>query len=135
MWTIKGTNLGKDATCFADGVGSIKPGARLDVLLADDMVGIKENATPLQRQKSSETYWQVVDPMLVPGSKRWYIGTRWHEDDFYAELTRKGVPTYQRRSLEDSGPPVGRSHFAVAAVHKLRVGRPGIDATVIGPHW
>jgi phage terminase large subunit-like protein len=68
------------------------------------MVGIKENATPLQRQKSSETYWQVVDPMLVPGSKRWYIGTRWHEDDFYAELTRKGVPTYQRRSLEDSGP-------------------------------
>jgi sulfur transfer protein SufE len=22
----------------------------------------------------------------VPKSKRWYIGTRWHEDDFYAEL-------------------------------------------------
>jgi len=104
VWTIKGTNLGKDATCFADGVGSIKPGARLDVLMADDMVGIKENATALQRQKSSETYWQVVDPMLVPGSKRWYIGTRWHEDDFYAELTRKGVPTYQRRALEDEGP-------------------------------
>lgn len=104
VWTIKGTNLGKDATCFADGVGSIKPGARLDILIADDMVGIKENATALQRQKSSETYWQVVDPMLVPGSKRWYIGTRWHEDDFYAELTKKGVPTYQRRAIEDAGP-------------------------------
>jgi len=83
VWTIKGANLGKDATCFADGLGSIKPGARLDILIGDDMVGMKENATAVQRQKAQDTYWQVVDPMLVPGAKRWYIGTRWHEDDFY----------------------------------------------------
>lgn len=101
VWTVKGANLGKDSTCFADGLGSIKPGARLDILFADDMVGLKENATAGQRQKASETYWQVVDPMLVPKSKRWYIGTRWHEDDFYAELINKGVPHYQRRALED----------------------------------
>ena len=104
VWTIKGVNLGKDATCFADGLTSIKPGPRLDLLIADDIVGLKENATPTQRQKASETYWQVIDPMLVPGATRWYIGTRWHEDDFYAELTSKGIPTYLRRSLEDTGP-------------------------------
>jgi predicted phage terminase large subunit-like protein len=104
VWTIKGVNLGKDATCFADGLTSIKPGPRLDLLIADDIVGLKENATPTQRQKASETYWQVIDPMLVPGATRWYIGTRWHEDDFYAELTSKGIPTYLRRSLEDQGP-------------------------------
>jgi len=101
VWTVKGANLGKDSTCFADGLGSIKPGARLDILFADDMVGLKENATSGQRQKASETYWQVVDPMLVPKAKRWYIGTRWHEDDFYAELINKGVQHYQRRALED----------------------------------
>jgi hypothetical protein len=101
VWTVKGANLGKDSTCFADGLGSIKPGARLDILFADDMVGLKENATSGQRQKASETYWQVVDPMLVPKAKRWYIGTRWHEDDFYAELISKGVQHYQRRALED----------------------------------
>jgi hypothetical protein len=104
VWTIKGVNLGKDATCFADGLTSIKPGPRLDLVIADDIVGMKENATPTQRQKASETYWQVIDPMLVPGSTRWYIGTRWHEDDFYAELTSKGMPTYLRRAMEDSGP-------------------------------
>lgn len=104
VWTVKGVNLGKDATCFADGLTSIKPGPRLDLLISDDIVGLKENATPTQRQKASEIYWQVIDPMLVPGATRWYIGTRWHEDDFYAELTSKGIPTYLRRSLEDSGP-------------------------------
>lgn len=103
-WTIKGVNMGKDATCFADGLGSIKPGARLDLLFADDMVGMKENATAVQRQKASDTYWQVVDPMLVPGSKKWYVGTRWHEDDFYAELMRKGIQEYQRRAIEDDQP-------------------------------
>lgn len=101
VWTVKGANLGKDSTCFADGLGSIKPGARLDILFADDMVGMKENATAVQRQKASETYWQVVDPMLVPKAKRWYIGTRWHEDDFYAELIKKNVPHYQRRAIEE----------------------------------
>lgn len=101
VWTIKGTNMGKDATCFADGLGSIKPGARLDILIGDDMVGMKENATAVQRQKASDTYWQVVDPMLVPGAKRWYIGTRWHEDDFYADLKSKGTPVMLRRAVED----------------------------------
>lgn len=101
VWTIKGATMGKDATCFADGLGSIKPGARLDILIGDDMVGMKENATAVQRQKASDTYWQVVDPMLVPGAKRWYIGTRWHEDDFYAGLATKGTPVMLRRAVED----------------------------------
>lgn len=101
VWTIKGASMGKDATCFADGLGSIKPGARLDILIGDDMVGMKENATAVQRQKASDTYWQVVDPMLVPGAKRWYIGTRWHEDDFYAGLKTKGTPVMLRRAVED----------------------------------
>jgi hypothetical protein len=100
VWTIKGANMGKDATCFADGLGSIKPGARLDILIGDDMVGMKENATAVQRQKASDTYWQVVDPMLVPGAKRWYIGTRWHEDDFYNDLKEKGTPVMLRRAVE-----------------------------------
>ena len=100
VWTIKGASMGKDATCFADGLGSIKPGARLDILIGDDMVGMKENATAVQRQKASDTYWQVVDPMLVPGAKRWYIGTRWHEDDFYNDLKEKGTPVMLRRAVE-----------------------------------
>ena len=104
VWTIKGSNLGKDATCFADGLGSIKPGARLDILIGDDMVGMKENATAVQRQKASDTYWQVVDPMLVPGAKRWYIGTRWHEDDFYAQLKEKGTPVMLRAAIEGDNP-------------------------------
>jgi len=118
-WTVKGVNLGKDSTCFSDGLSSIKPGARLDIVICDDMVGMRENATPGQRQKASETYWQVIDPMLVPGAKRWYIGTRWHEDDFYAELTRKGIPTLKRAAVED-GQPLWKGMYTVEDLQKKR---------------
>jgi len=106
VWTVKGVYHGKDSTCFADGMRSIKPGARLDILLADDVVGMAENQSSYQRQKASETYWQVVDPMVTPGGVKWYLGTRWHEGDFYAELQKKGLPTYVRRAIQEDGTPL-----------------------------
>ncbi len=69
-WTIRGVDLGKDATCTAMSLGSVRAGSRLDELLADDPVGPQENATPAARAKALETLFGVVDPMVVnrPGS-------------------------------------------------------------------
>ena len=127
-WSIRGTEVlhGKDYTCRADGLLSVRAGPRLDVLLADDMVGLQENATATMRAKAANIYWSVVDPMVVPDSpalrqamadnpgihfpvgadgsvagRRWFLGTRWHEDDIYAELIRKGWPSLVRAALTD----------------------------------
>ncbi len=100
-WTIRGVDLGKDSTCTAMGLRSVRAGPRLDELLADDMVGMQENATAAQRQKALETYLAVVDPMVVPDGIRWFLGTIWHEDDIYASLTRVGWPTLVRRAITD----------------------------------
>jgi hypothetical protein len=89
-WTVRGVDLGKDATCTAMSLGSVRPGPRLDTLLADDPVGLQENATAAGRAKAHETYRAVVDPMVVPGGTRWFVGTRWHEADLYASLIRAG---------------------------------------------
>ncbi len=40
-----GVDLGRDVTCRALSLGSVRAGPRLDVLLADDPVGRQENAT------------------------------------------------------------------------------------------
>jgi hypothetical protein len=91
-WSIAGVDLGKDFTCLAMSLGSVRAGARLDELLADDPVGQQENATAAGRAKALETYLTVVDPMVTPAGRRIFLGTRWHEDDIYAELIRKGWP-------------------------------------------
>jgi hypothetical protein len=100
-WTVKGADLGKDATCTAMSIGSVRPGPRLDELLADDPVGPQENATPAGRAKALETYFGVVDPMIVPGGIRLFVGTCWHQDDIYASLIRSGWPYLLRRAIED----------------------------------
>ena len=38
-WTVRGVDLGKDHTCTAMSLGSVRAGPRLDALLADDPVG------------------------------------------------------------------------------------------------
>ena len=100
-WTIRGVDLGKDATCTAMSLGSVRAGPRLDELLADDPVGPQENATAAGRAKALETLFGVVDPMVVPGGSRWFVGTRWHEDDLYAQLVRAGWPQLVLRAISD----------------------------------
>jgi hypothetical protein len=100
-WTVRGVDLGKDATCTAMSLGSVRAGPRLDELLADDPVGPQENATAAGRAKVLEAYLGVVDPMVVPGGIRCVVGTRWHEDDLYAYLMRIGWPVLLRRAIED----------------------------------
>ena len=129
-WSIRGTEAlhGKDYTCRAEGLLSVRAGPRADILLADDLVGLQENATAGMREKASMTYWSVVDPIVVPDSPalraamaadarvrfpvgadgsvaglRWFLGTRWHEADLYAELIRKGWPSLVRQATQPDG--------------------------------
>jgi hypothetical protein len=100
-WTARGVDLGKDHTCAAMSLGSVRAGPRLDALLADDPVGPPENATAAGRAKALEAYLEVVEPMLVPSGRVLMLGTRWHEDDLYAYLIRRSWPHLIRRAIED----------------------------------
>ena len=122
-WTVRGAEavLGKDSTCRAMGLRSVRAGARLDDLLADDMVGMQENETAGQREKASRTYWSVVDRMVVPGGTRWFLGTRWHEDDLYAELLRKGWPTLLRRAIGEDGSALWPEVYSREELERIRL--------------
>jgi predicted phage terminase large subunit-like protein len=102
-WTIRGVDLGKDYTTLAMSLGSVRAGPRLDELLADDPVGAQENLTGAGRLKALETYLTVVDPMLTPDGRRIFLGTRWHEDDIYAEMMRRGWPALTRKAIGPDG--------------------------------
>jgi hypothetical protein len=118
-WTVRGVDLGKDFTCSAMSLGSVRAGPRLDYLLADDPVSQQENATAAGRAKALETYLAVVDPMLVPGGTILVGGTRWHEDDIYAYFMRAGWPCLLRRAIED-GKPLWPELFSLAELDARR---------------
>jgi predicted phage terminase large subunit-like protein len=118
-WTVRGVDLGKDATCTAMSLGSVRAGPRLDELFADDPVGQQENATAAGRAKALETYQGVVDPMVVPDGIRLFMGTRWHEDDLYASLMRIGWPYLVRRAIEDDA-ALWSERFSLAELAERR---------------
>jgi len=119
-WTVRGVNLGKDYTCTAMSLGSVRAGPRLDALLADDPVGQQENQTPAGRLKALDTYRMVVDPMLVPGGTRTFLGTRWNDDDIYAWLIRAGWPYLVRKAIGDDGKPLWPDYWSLALLEAQR---------------
>jgi predicted phage terminase large subunit-like protein len=119
-WTVRGVDLGKDHTCTAMSLGSVRAGPRLDALLADDPVGQQENLTPTGRLKALDTYRMVVDPMLVPGGTRTFLGTRWNEDDVYASLIRAGWPHIMRKAIQDDGTALWPDYCSLAYLEAQR---------------
>src|SRR5450759_2330264 len=104
-WTVRGAEpyVEKDATLRAGSLLSLKPGARADVLVCDDLVGPDENASARQRAKALERYLAVIDPMLTPDAWVLFLGTRWHEDDLYRALMDRGVPFFTEQAIGDDG--------------------------------
>ncbi len=152
-WSIRGTEAlhGKDYTCRAVGLTSVRAGPRCDIMLADDLVGLQENATEGMRHKAANTYWSVMDPMVVPHSPalaqamaenpavqfpsgedgtiagvRWFLGTRWHEGDLYAELMQKGWPALVRQATQPDGTSLWPDYWTTEklARKKLDLGTP-----------
>ena len=146
-WSVAGTEAlhGKDATCRAEGLLSIRPGPRADILLADDIVGEQENTTASMREKVHVTYWSVVDPILVPDSpalrdalasdpelgwrldpdgslpgRRWFLGTRWHEADLYAEFMAAHWPALVRPAIGSDGLALWPDLWPVAKLEAKR---------------
>jgi phage terminase large subunit-like protein len=112
-WTVRGAEgyAEKDATVRAGSLYSLKPGPRFDLLLADDLIGPDESWTASQRQKAADRFWSVIEPMLTPAGQIIVLGTRWHEDDLYAELMRKGWPALVRPALEPDGRALWPSYW------------------------
>ena len=104
-WTVAGAEayVEKDATVRAGSLAGFKPGPRFDLLLCDDLVGRDACATAGARRAASERFWSVIEPMHTPTGQIIVLGTRWHEDDWYAELAARGWPVHLRAALDPDG--------------------------------
>jgi phage terminase large subunit-like protein len=98
------------------------------------------------RAKVLTTYRSVVDPILVPDSpalrealaadpalgweldpdgtlpgRRWFLGTRWHENDLYSELIAAGWPALVRTAIGPDGQALWPDLWPVAKLEAKRI--------------
>ncbi len=89
---------GAHTTWRGEGIKSIGPGPRADLIILDDVVSLKNSRTPTLRQEIISTYNTVIRGMLHPVKGRVLaVGTPYYQGDLYEYLA--GLVDVQGRSI------------------------------------
>jgi phage terminase large subunit-like protein len=115
-WTVAGAEgyVEKDSTLLASSLMGIKPGPRFDVLVLDDLIGPDEVTNRAMRERTLDRFGLVIEPMLVPGGTLWACGTKWDDDDLYAQFTRQfGWPVLLRKAILDDGTALWPAYWSL----------------------
>ena len=77
------------SSLLATGIGSALLGARADIIIVDDIVGEKEAVSPALRKQASDWLWTTLLNTLEPDGQVVVSGSRWSQDDIYAEIMKR----------------------------------------------
>lgn len=87
---VEGIALGdKDYSLQAIGFGGSILGARLNLLIGDDLVTFETSATALQRQKVIDWWLSTLVGRLLPRARVLLLGNAWFPDDLMHHLVRQ----------------------------------------------
>jgi len=75
-------------TFLALGYGGALLGRRADLIVVDDIVDFENSITEGSRARLKAWFWETLVPVLEPDGEILVVGTRWAENDLYAELLR-----------------------------------------------
>ncbi len=84
------TEISKDPSITALGVGQ-GTGSHFDDLLLDDVVDYENVKTKYRRDDLENIINMTLMPMLKKGGSVHYNGSRYHDDDLYGRLLKKGI--------------------------------------------
>jgi hypothetical protein len=89
MITVERSTIAKDPSVQAHGVFGPITGARIDVILLDDVLSFENTRTEEQRKKLLEWFDSTVFTRATKNARIYSIGTPWHPDDFLHELEKR----------------------------------------------
>ncbi len=82
----------KDPSVGAISVESSEVGFHGDIFIGDDLHDDKNSPTPAGRRQVSRFMESVITGVMEPNSQWLLDGTRWHYDDHYSQIIKKGKP-------------------------------------------
>jgi len=78
----------KEPTCKSAGIDVQVTGGHYDLIIADDLVTLKNSGTAEQIEKCKEVF-RMLSPLLEAGGVMIVYGTRYNEEDLYGDIIRK----------------------------------------------
>lgn len=94
----------KDPTICAVGTGGAINGARLDWVIADDILDLSNTQTEILRKKVEDWWDEIIDARIVDGGRKIVLGTLQHTKDLLCTLSDKSEFYYIRLpALDEDG--------------------------------
>ena len=91
----------KDPTICACGTGGAINGARLDWVIADDILDLKNTQTDILRKKVEDWWLEIIDSRIVSGGRKIILGTLQHTKDLLCTLSDNKEYSYVHLSALD----------------------------------
>ena len=116
---VKRRSNPKEPTVSGSGLVDGQPiGAHYALRIYDDVVVPSSVTNPDQIKKTTEAWELSLALGTDDGGRAWYAGTRYHPDDTYAEILRRGSLKERRRlCMDEEGKP---TMMTAAALDKIR---------------
>ncbi len=99
--TVQRPTISKDASVQAIGVHGAVLGARLDLVIVDDILDYENTRTPEQRQQLAQWFDSTVLGRVVAGGRVVVLGSAWHPEDLMHVLKQRAGWHAVRFSIED----------------------------------
>lgn len=104
---VKRKSRPKESTVEAHGLVDGQPTSKhFKLMIYDDVVTRESVSTPDQINKTT-TAWELSINLAAEGGAKRYIGTRYHANDTYAEMIRRGVAKPRIYAATKNGDPAG----------------------------
>lgn len=103
--TVQRPTVSKDPSVQAVGVHGNVLGARLDLIVADDLIDYENSRTPEQRDQLVAWFASTVLGRLSEHGRVIVLGTAWHPDDLMHRLSRNPGWSAHRFGVEDDSQP------------------------------
>lgn len=115
---VKRKSNPKEATIEAWGLVDGQPTSKhYQILLYDDIVIAASVTTPDMIEKTMTALEQSYNLGVTPSGKRRFVGTRWHFNDAYATLKKRGTAIAREHPGKEGGIEDGKSVFWPEEVH------------------
>jgi hypothetical protein len=77
-----------EPSLLAKGINDAVTGAHVDVIIGDDVIGLKDKTSRAEREKTKESIMELAGNIVDPGALSIWLGTKWDANDGWVAIEK-----------------------------------------------
>ncbi len=125
-WSATKVRFANGHTIYARGYGTKVRGAHPIWIVCDDVLNDEDAFSETKRTRNIDYFYNAITPMCVPGGQIVVVGTPFHQQDLYGNLSKNEEYTFRRfKSIRNDGTALWPERYPISRLRarQKEVGR------------